>query len=820
MKKRLILILTAILLCGLVLSAAIPKVFVVYSYDKDYAWNSALANAVQNTLNSAECETEVYYMDTRLRTDEQWKVKSGQIALEQMKAFDPDVIIACDDNAQQYFVNLIPEENNTPIIFSGVNNAPSVYGYPNEKTTGILERPFPLQSLNMCKQIDPTIETVAFIGDDTSSTEGYIEFLKNQDLGEFQEVGFFKYEQFDKLLKDIKILEKFANVFYFIRTTEFKDSKGNIISTKSAMDMINQVTDKPIIGLSDYIIYDGALCGVVPNPEFHGSLAAQMALQIAIQGKSPSDFPIIAYRSTFNDMKDGLSIVNLNTAHDKNMRVPVELANKADVLISSLDRLDRLALDYYQLMPGYIMTDLFSFLNELALKPFTREGNWPLIRKDIERRLDVIERDHKEYDYQGIYLYANPDGSYFTNIRNFTGENISDRAYFKTLLANEKVKGYPVISRTTGIKSCVFAVPSLKAGNPTGFVGMALYMEPLNIYLNEKMNLDNDTVYFALNGEKIVLSSDESYLFSSIQDLLNGESEEFLSKIRQEETGTIAFTYAKGLYYGIFDTQDVTEWKYVYAKKIFDFSQNSSSLDMRKHVLTVTEALRQKISQMEENLLEASGIFAGFDDLPKDIRGILTHLYNKSPYAFDIAYINTDLVMEYLTPEKYRYLEGTDISHQQQMIQIAQTKKPVVSKLFMTEEDLYGIDVEWPVFNKTGEWKGSLSILIEPYEFFGKIIQDNLKNTVYEIWIMQQDGTIIYDIDREEISANLFKEGIYSDYKELQDLGRQIINQIEGHGNYTYLETGSNIAVSKEAYWTTLEFQGNSWKVVITRMMK
>ena len=154
------------------------------------------------------------------------------------------------------------------------------------------------------------------------------------------------------------------------------------------------------------------------------------------------------------------------------------------------------------------------------------------------------------------------------------------------------------------------------------------------------------------------------------------------------------------------------------------------------------------------------------------------------------------------------------------MLQIAQTKKPVVSKLFMSEEDLYGIDVEWPVFNKNGEWKGSLSILIEPYEFFGKIIKENLKNTDYEIWLMQQDGTIIYDIDRVEINANLFEEGIYSDYKELQDLGKQIINQKEGHGTYTYLETGSNVAVSKEAYWSTLNFQGNNWKVVITRMLK
>ena len=349
---------------------------------------------------------------------------------------------------------------------------------------------------------------------------------------------------------------------------------------------------------------------------------------------------------------------------------------------------------------------------------------------------------------------------------------------------------------------------------------MSLYMEPLNAYLNEKMNLSNETVYFALNGDKMVLSSDETYLFSPIEEFINDNKKDFLSKLANKETGTIIFTHNKGLYYGIYDTQDVTEWQYIYAKKIYDFSQNASSLDMRKNLLRVTESLRQKIIQMEENLLEASGIFAGYDDLPNDIREILSDLYKKSPYVFDVAYVNTDLVMQYMAPERYQHFEGTDISHQEQMQQIKNTQKPVVSNLFMTAEDLYGIDVEWPVFNRSGDWKGSLSMLIEPYQFFGDIIQKNLKNTNYEIWIVQQDGTIIYDIDKEEINENLFKEGIYSNYKELQDLGRKIVSEKEDHGLYTYLETGNDTSVSKEAYWTTLDFHGNIWKVVITRMLK
>lgn len=820
MKKRFLLIIMTAIFFGLYLSAAVPKIFIVYSYDKDYAWNAALSASIQKSLDMTECQIQSFYMDTRLKNEEQWKVKSGQMALEQMKVFAPDVVIACDDNAQQYFVSLIPKEDQTPIIFCGVNNDPSTYGYPNKKTTGVLERPFPLRSLNLCKQIDPEIKTVAFIGDDTNSTDGYINFLKEQDLGEFENLGFFKYEHFDKLLEDLLILEKFANCFYFIRTTEFVDAKGNIISTQKAMDMINQITDKPIIGLSDYIVYDGALCGVVPDPDFHGTLSAQMALKVANEGKRPTDFPIIAYHSPFNEMEDGLSIINLNTAHEKNIRVPVELLNKVDVDIAPMGRLDRIALDYYQLLAGSVMTDLYSFLNELALKPYARSGDWPLIKKDFEQRVEQIEKDPMTYDYPGIYLYIKPDGNYYSHIRNFTGENLSDRGYFNTLLNGESVKGYPVISRSTGIKSCVFAVGAFKENQPTGYVGMSLYMAPLNRYLNEKMSLSDDTLYFALNGDTMVLSSEEEYLFSPIEEYINEEKGDFLAKLSENKTGVITFSHNNGLYYGLYDTQDITEWKYIYAKKIHDYSNNNSSADMRKNLVRVTQELSRRISQMESNFLEAGFIFANQTDIPQNIHTILETLYGKSPYVFDVAYVNTDLVMQFMAPKAYRHLEGTDISDQEQMQQLYQTKKPVVSQLFMTAEELFGIDVEWPVFNENGDWMGSLSMLIEPYEFFGQIIQKNLKNTDYEIWIMQQDGTIIFDIDRHEINENLFQEGIYDHYQELQQLGRQITNQKEGQGHYTYLKTGTDVSISKEAYWSTLEFHGNIWKVIITRMIQ
>jgi len=753
-------------------------------------------------------------MDTRLRNTEEWKTKAGQIALGIFEDWTPDVVIACDDNAMEYFVTKIPSSSNVPVVFCGINNDPALYGYPAPNMTGIYERPFPIRSLELCSAIVPDIHRVAVVGDESSSTEGNIDFIKKNGLGRFENAGFYKFNNRDNLLLGLQNLEKISDVFYITRTTIFKNEQGEIISTSEVTKDIMNKTNNPVVGLSDYIVYDGALCGVVPDSEFHGSVSAEIALEIVYNGKTPEDFNLISGDSPFSPKKDGEEIINLVTAREKHFPVPVELINEADVLVSSLGREEEIALDYYQMLSNNVFTDSLRFLRTLSSKDYTKKGDWERIKADFLKKAEIQEKSN---GYSALYFYIRPDGEYYTHIRNLTGVNLKDRDYFSTLEKGQEVHGAPIIGKTSGRKSAVFAVPVEKNGEIAGYVAMSLFMEGINSTLNNRMAL-NKLLLFAINDKgKIMLTNREGFLYSNIDALLMSDKEDFMKHLEKTERGQIAFEDTHGQYLGLFKTNPLTGWKLVLAKKVYDFTPGYDQVSMLKNVDSLKEALSEMMSTMEDSLLKASSEFAANKELPENLEEILKTIYSESPYALDVAFVNTKGVMKVLYPEAYKKYEGVDISDQEQIKKISKIKKPVISELFMSEEDCYAIDVEWPVFNNTSAFKGSLSILLKPEDFFKRIFKERLENPDFELWVMQNDGTIIYDTDSDEIGKNLFKSKLYASYEELISLGKEMINSKTGSGDYTFLETGKEIPVTKEAVWTTVRFHETDWKIVLTK---
>ena len=79
------------------------KVLVVHSYHHEYEWVAEISGGINEVLKDKNVELEYYYMDTKRKTDEAWKEESGRAALEKVTAWQPNVVIAVDDNAQLYF---------------------------------------------------------------------------------------------------------------------------------------------------------------------------------------------------------------------------------------------------------------------------------------------------------------------------------------------------------------------------------------------------------------------------------------------------------------------------------------------------------------------------------------------------------------------------------------------------------------------------------------------------------------------------------------------------------------------------------------------
>ena len=82
----------------------------------------------KEALQDLNVEYQVYEMDTKRLEPDHWPNK-GEEAKALIESWQPDMVYANDDNAQEFVVSSYVNTE-TPFVFSAVNAAPEQYGYP------------------------------------------------------------------------------------------------------------------------------------------------------------------------------------------------------------------------------------------------------------------------------------------------------------------------------------------------------------------------------------------------------------------------------------------------------------------------------------------------------------------------------------------------------------------------------------------------------------------------------------------------------------------------------------------------------------------
>jgi len=229
------------------------------------------------------------------------------------------------------------------------------------------------------------------------------------------------------------------------------------------------------------------------------------------------------------------------------------------------------------------------------------------------------------------------------------------------------------------------------------------------------------------------------------------------------------------------------------------------------------EEVRKKVQSELERLdagLKQAAARLGVSGLTGDAaRGTLAALCGDFGYAVDCAAVDPEGRMLTVEPAAYRYVEGTDISGQEQIKQVMQGQKPVFSSVFKSVEGFDALDAEYPVKAADGKLMGSISLLFRPEEFLEDIIQPLVAGIPLDICAMETGGRILYDADKEQVGLNLFTSPLFRPYPSLIELGRRIARNPSGGGRYTFLDRTSKKPVTKNACWQSVSMYGTDWRL-------
>ena len=127
------------------------KILWVNSYHEGYPWSDGIASGLHEILDETGVELKIVQMDTKNNPDEAFGQAAGVKIKAEIEAFQPDVVIASDDNAQKYLVVPFLKGTELPVVFNGVNWDASAYGFPTSNVTGMVEVELPDQLVDLLK---------------------------------------------------------------------------------------------------------------------------------------------------------------------------------------------------------------------------------------------------------------------------------------------------------------------------------------------------------------------------------------------------------------------------------------------------------------------------------------------------------------------------------------------------------------------------------------------------------------------------------------------------------------------------------------------
>jgi ABC-type uncharacterized transport system substrate-binding protein len=276
-------------------SAAEPfKVLVVMSYHEEMPWEKEIRAGIDAEFKGS-AEIRYFYMNTK--NDPDGGVEKAKEAYRIFSEFQPDGIIAADDDAQWLFVvPYLKDRVKTPVVFCGVNAEPDKYGYPAVNVTGILERAHFRESISFLQQLMPKVRSIAFMVTDNQTGWGYKEQIRKESKSypvSSHSVSLVK--TLDEALKAVRVMKKRYDALFLIALEGLTDFQGKPLAERDSFPILVRAFGKPVIGINKFNIRYHMLCAVVKLGNEQGSTAAQMLLQ-AIKGTPLSSLPVTRNR--------------------------------------------------------------------------------------------------------------------------------------------------------------------------------------------------------------------------------------------------------------------------------------------------------------------------------------------------------------------------------------------------------------------------------------------------------------------------------------------------------------------------------------------
>ncbi len=229
----------------------------------------------------------------------------------------------------------------------------------------------------------------------------------------------------------------------------------------------------------------------------------------------------------------------------------------------------------------------------------------------------------------------------------------------------------------------------------------------------------------------------------------------------------------------------------------------------------VSEAISMinlSLSESADWMIEAAdGIAVGKTDTESS-KQALADLYQKSTLTQTILYADENMIVVSIYPDIILSSVGSDQSAYGTDEAYFSGKTIALTEYLHLDDVTNASVLSVPVY-ADGEWKGYISMSFDSSRLFGDVEKYLFETYGYHLCVLQTDGLQVYDYDLRERGKNILTYPSYPD--DVKTAALEICQESSGTTEYTYQKTGSDGVVQKTVVWDTLEFGGQTWRVLI-----
>ena len=282
-----------------------PSILVLHSYGPDYAWTRDVDVGLNRVLDKTYLyQVRWYYMDTKRHPAPAFKASAGIAARNVIAAMHPDIVIAVDDDAQDYVARHLAGDPHVAVVFAGVNRAAADYGYAGAaNVTGILER-IPVDAMREALVAAATLHPpgrparIAFLGDRSETVDGDAGQVRRHDWAPLRLGTVLQVDTWPAWQAGVRALGAAHDVLLVsgYRRLRRSDTDPTLVPAREVVAWTEAHAPVPVISFNGFFLEDGGMLAIGTSPYEQGEMAARLALRIALEHRSPAALPVLTSR--------------------------------------------------------------------------------------------------------------------------------------------------------------------------------------------------------------------------------------------------------------------------------------------------------------------------------------------------------------------------------------------------------------------------------------------------------------------------------------------------------------------------------------------